>query len=301
MRTAIDLMTPNPKMIASGENLHDVVRLFLTLGISTSPVINPMGEILGVLTELALVKAFMLHKAKFHSHDKIGHHIELLAPASYIRTNSSLGEIIKEIINSPTNRLLVKDDRKKIVGIISPKDLMRPMLGETNPSENFKERLHDTEVKLKKSLQELSNIEKNLEVYQRVFQESPYMMHATDAEGLIIMANKREHEVLGYEHNELVGKNILNIYAPAMQQQALQELKKTRLENAPTVLYTTLLNKSGSEIRCDVSTSSIFDASGKFISSISALRPLDTQELIKNLTGIVNDNEGPLATYVQNK
>ena len=301
MRTANDLMTPNPKMIASGENLQDVVRLFLNLGVSSSPVVSPMGEILGMLTELALVKAFMLHKAKFHTHDKIGHHTELLLPPAFISSKASLGEIIKEIINSPTNRLLVKDERKKIVGIISPKDLMRPMLGEANPSDNIKEKLRDTEIKLKQSLQELSNIEKNLEVYRRVFQESPYMMHATDAKGLIIMANKREHEILGYENNELVGKNVLDIYAPAMHQQTMQELQKKAIQSPEAVVYTTLIKKNGSELRCDVSTSSLFDSSGEFISSISALRPMDAQDIIKNLAGIVNDKEGPLASYLPSK
>ena len=65
MRTALDLMTPNLKTVASGDTLEDIIKLFLEQGITSSPVKNPLGETLGVFTELSLLKAFMLHKAKF--------------------------------------------------------------------------------------------------------------------------------------------------------------------------------------------------------------------------------------------
>jgi hypothetical protein len=57
-------MTPNPKSVASGDTLEDIIKLFLDQGITSSPVKNPLGETLGVFTEVSLLKSFMLHKTK---------------------------------------------------------------------------------------------------------------------------------------------------------------------------------------------------------------------------------------------
>lgn len=53
-------MTPNPKMIGSGSTLKDVLHLFLENGITSSPVINPLGEIMGMLSEITLLKASII-------------------------------------------------------------------------------------------------------------------------------------------------------------------------------------------------------------------------------------------------
>ena len=92
MRTALDLMTPNLKTVASGDTLEDIIKLFLEQGIASSPVKNPLGETLGVFTELSLLKAFMLHKAKFGKSDRVGHHIELFDEAVYINASAPLSE-----------------------------------------------------------------------------------------------------------------------------------------------------------------------------------------------------------------
>lgn len=297
MAIAQDLMTSEPKMIQSGDTLLDVIKLFLSLGITSSPVINPLGEILGILTELSLVKCYMLHKAKFHTNNKVGHHLSHLQPVHYIYAEASLSEVVKEIIASPTNRLLVLNDKKKVVGIISPKDLMRAMLGEANPSENLRDKLSQTEQKLKSSLEKISDIERHLDVYQKMFHETPYMMHAVDKDGSILMANKRTHETLGYENGELVGKTMFDLYAQQMHGPAEAGLKQLIKDGKPMLTFTTVLKKDGSMLRCDIASSAMRDEKGRFISTISAMRPVDLEDFLKNVTGLVNEKDGPLAKY----
>jgi PAS domain S-box-containing protein len=297
MRTAADLMTPNPKMVQSGASLQEVIELFLDQGITSSPVVNPLGEILGVLSELSLVKAYMIHKAKLHKNDRVGHHIDLLDPVAYVNMHAPIIDVLKEMIWAPTHRLLVKGDKEKIVGIISPKDLMRAMIGKVNPAQNLKEKLIETESKLKESLEKLEETEKHLLVYKNVFHEVPYMMHAVDAEGKILMANKREHDVLGYQDGELVGKTIYDLYAKSMHHEAIQGLKRVMEAGHHHMTYTTLLSKTGASIRCDIASSAIRNKHGEFISTISVLRPVDSDEMLRILNGIVNDSSGPLAKY----
>jgi PAS domain S-box-containing protein len=301
MRTASDLMTPNPKMVGSGDSLQDVIHLFLEQGITSSPVINPLGEILGVLSELSLVKAYMLHKAKFHKSDKVGHHIDLLEPATYVDPSLPIIEVLRSMISAPTHRLLVKDSKGKVVGIISPKDLMRAVDGKQNPSQSIKQKLAEAEKNLKSSLEKLTSLEKSLDVYQKVFHETPYIMHAVDKDGKIIMANKREHDFLGYEDGELIGKTIFDLYAESMHADASRGLQAVVEGSPQQMTYTSMKKKDGSTLRCDIVSSSLRDQNGQFISTISVLRPIDAEELLRVLNGIVEDKDSPLARYITTK
>lgn len=301
MRTAESFMTPHPKMVSSGDTLQNVTQLFLEQGITTSPVINPLGEILGMLSELTLLKAFMLHMAKLPKSDKVGHHIELLEPVAYVKHDATLAEVIKEMISSPTHRLLVKDAKDKLVGIISPKDLMRTIRGEENPAHDIRKKLFQTEAALRESVKRLESIEKRLDVYEKAFQETPYMMHAVDLEGRIMIANRAEHEILGYREGELIGKTIYDLYAEPMHADAERGLKTIQETGHHHMTYTTLVRKDGSTLRCDIASSSLQNEKGQFISTITVMRPLDSENLLRVLNGIVEDEHGPLARYISQK
>lgn len=298
MRIAADFMTPNPKMIGSGEALVDVIKLFLSEGITSCPIINPLGEVMGVLTELALVKAYMLHQARFVNESRVGHHLELLDPVSYVGADSPIIEILRSMILSPTHRVLVKNKHGKIVGIISPKDLMRATIGAENPAQSIRQRLKEAEQLLKTSLAKTKSLEQTLEVYQQAFQETPYMMHAVNEKGIVIMANKREHEILGYAEGELTGKSMFDLYTKNMHNLAAEGLKEIMETGHHHNTYTTLLTKKNEAIRCDISSSAILDNQGKFVSTISVLRPIDTDEMLRILHGIVDTKDGPLAKYL---
>ena len=301
MRTTVNLMTPNPKMISSSSTLEDVLHVFLNNGITSSPVINPLGEILGMLSEITLLKAFTLHKTKFQKSDKVGHHLELLDPVSFIPSTATLAEVLKEMLATPTHRILVKNEKNKIVGIISPKDIMRAMIGEANPNQNVREKLLETEEALKQSAKKIQSIEKTLEVYQKAFQETPYMMHAADVDGKILMANRCEHENLGYDEQELIGKSIYEIYPASMHTQVADGLKTIIEKGRHPLTYTTLVRKNGSLIRCDVTSSSLVDNDGKFKSTITVFRIIDSEALLRSLHGVVDEEGGPFAKYVKLK
>ncbi len=301
MRTTANLMTPNPKMIGSGDKLTDVIRLFLENGITSRPVINPLGEILGMLSELTLLKAYMLHITKFPKSDRVGHHIDMLEPIAIVKVDAAIADVLKEMIATPTHRLLVKDEKNKVIGIISPKDLMRAMLGEANPNQNLRQKLLEMQAALSLSFKKIETIEKRLEVYKKAFQETPYMMHAVDAEGKILMANRSEHEVLGYKEGELLGMSIYEIYPPAMHAEAEKGLQTIIEHGFHRIAYTTLVKKDGSKLRCDIASSSLQDENGQFISTITVLRAIDSEALLRSLNGIVDDVNGPLGRYINLK
>ncbi len=298
MRTAADIMTHKPKTIHASDLLSDVMKLFLDQGITSSPVLGNQYEPLGMLSELNLTKAYMLYRSKLQASDKIGHHLELLEPIFSVPEEATLGDVLKEMVNSTTHRLLVKNKSNNIVGIISPKDIMRAMIGQTNVSQNIREKLKETEMLLNETLEKMDKVEKFLEVYEKAFHETPYMMHAVNDQGIVIMANKRHHEMLGYKNGELIGKSIFDIYAKPMHGEAAEGLKKVIKTGHHHVTYTTLLRADGAHLRCDIASSSLHDRNGQFISTISVLRPIDSDEMLRILHGIVDDKNGPLAKYI---
>lgn len=299
MRTAQEIMTPKPKMVLGSDKLEDVMKLFLEQGITSSPVLSSNQTPLGILSELNLTKAYMLHRSKVQGSDKVAHHMDLLDPIVSVPEDAPISEVLKEMVSAPTHRILVKNRADQIVGIISPKDLMRAMIGQNNPAQNLKEKLKETETRLKLALLKVTQVEKHLDVYSQAFHETPYMMHAVNDKGIILMANKRSHDVLGYKNGELIGKSIFDLYTKPMHPEAVEGLKKVMATGSHHLTYTSLQKKDGSHVRCDIATSALFDEHKKFMSTISVLRPIDSDEMLRILNGIVDDKNGPLAKYIK--
>jgi CBS domain-containing protein len=134
--TAKDVMTPDPIVLESSMTISEVVDLFTKKKISSAPVQSSMGgDVAGQLTELGLVRALVLHQLQPQKYSKIAHCMELLEEGVFVDPKDSLTVVIKAMIKSPSQRILVKSEGRKIFGIISPKDMMRVLLqGENEES-----------------------------------------------------------------------------------------------------------------------------------------------------------------------
>src|SRR5690606_32795549 len=59
MFQARDVMTSNPASVSSQSNVEDVVEFFLQNSFSSAPVLDDSGRVLGQLSELNLMRAFV--------------------------------------------------------------------------------------------------------------------------------------------------------------------------------------------------------------------------------------------------
>ena len=91
----------------------------------------------------------------------------------------------------------------------------------------------------------------------------------------------------------------LDIYSQALHPEAVGGLKKVMETGSHHLTYTSLQKKDGSHVCCDIATSALFDEHKKFMSTISVLRPIDSDEMLRILNGIVDDKNGPLARYLK--
>ncbi len=87
-----------------------------------------MGEIAGQMTEIIMVCILVLHQLQPDRYKKLSNCLELLDPVQFVAPDDSISDVIKAMVKSVSRRVLVKADGRKLLGIISPKDLLTPLL-----------------------------------------------------------------------------------------------------------------------------------------------------------------------------
>lgn len=134
-------MTADPIILESSSTILEAVEIFTSKKITAAPVHTSLGQIAGKLTELGLVRIVVLHQLQPEKYHKLANCLNFLEPAAFVRPDDPVATVIKEILHSSSRRVLVKD-HDRIVGIISPKDLLRVLMTESNEAEVIKQEIH---------------------------------------------------------------------------------------------------------------------------------------------------------------
>lgn len=125
MASAKDWMTSDPVTLESSTDIPAAVTLFVSKKITSVPLIDTMGEVVGQLSELVLVRILVMYQLQPNKFSKLAHCIDLLETPIFVDPNDSISVVLKAILKSPSRRVLVRSAGRKIHGIISPKDLLR--------------------------------------------------------------------------------------------------------------------------------------------------------------------------------
>lgn len=288
MKTAQDLMTKDPIIIQSGHTLDEVSHVFTEHNITSAPVVTPSNEILGVLTDLNLVKAKIHLKIGSASENKVYHYRKFLNATTILKASTPVSDVIQQMIKDVSHRIYIENKAGKIIGVVSPKDILRFLNGESNKSLNLKIQLEETKHKLESLEGQLEAVLEDLEKYKDIFYDTPTMIHSTDGDGKILMANKKIHETLGYNDGELVGKTIFDIYPKSVQHEAVAGLKKIIETGHHQNTYTSMVTKNGEKLRVDIASSALYTKDHKFLGTISVSRHIDSEALLRALHGVIN-------------
>ena len=197
-------------MLGSGTDILEAVEFFNRNGITTAPIQNPLGEILGQLTEIDLVKALVHYRAK-SDYSKVIHAQEHFEPVFFVDEYDDVATVLKVIIRAPTHRVLVKNQKGKVTGIISPKDLLRGIQGGGNVCRVVVDEVQALQKELDDLRGRMQEMTSYLQTYDTVFQSGLFGLHSADRQGRIIFANDRLHQALGYAPGELIGKTIYGV------------------------------------------------------------------------------------------
>ncbi len=134
MLIAKDLMTKDPIVLQSNDDPRAILKIFLEKRLTALPVADQGSNILGILSEMNLVK-IMVQFAADGKGKKIGNYSSLFLPAIFVTESDNLGNVVKAMVGSSTHRVLVRNKMEKVIGIISPKDLLRVLAGESSSSD----------------------------------------------------------------------------------------------------------------------------------------------------------------------
>lgn len=279
-------MTKNPTVLLSSDELKKTSQLFVEKNISSAPVENPIGEVLGVLTELNLARAFIRnYNISDSTNNKITHNKEFLIEATFVYEDATIINVLNAVLKAPHHRVLVKNKADNLVGIISPKDILAILLGEQKRFHDIKKQLEESNKKLKDLDEKLSDLEQITEKYHSLYDDAPMMMHSLDPNGIIIMANKKIHIELGYDEGELLGKSLTDLYAQSMHHEAIQGLKQIKEKGSHNHIYSSMVKKNGEKLRVDIVSSALRDHNGNFMATISAAQEVDSENLLRALNG----------------
>jgi CBS domain-containing protein len=121
--TAQDIMSTELLTIQEGFSLEEALKILLNNRITGMPVVNKNQELIGVVSEYDL----MVQISEMIQPEKA----DLSVPFKYSQTataipsTTELSEIIAMFIDKKYRRLPVVDAKKKLVGIITRRDLMK--------------------------------------------------------------------------------------------------------------------------------------------------------------------------------
>lgn len=121
--TAKDIMSSKLVVARDGMNIEDAVKLLVNNKVTGLPVVDVEGKMVGILSEYDIIVRVGTEK-KIDSTlftDKISYS----KIVESVQDNTPLDEILDRFIQLKCRRLPVLDQQKRLVGIISRRDVMK--------------------------------------------------------------------------------------------------------------------------------------------------------------------------------
>ena len=275
--------------IPASKTLVEAKNVLLDNGISSVPVFDAYGAPLGLLTELAMVRAFLkLHNAPDKVKDTVFQYREFLEPITTIGEDVPITQAIKVFFATPIHRLLVQDSRKRYIGMISPRDILKVVSGDFDHVMDIERELDETQDALRKVGGKLKDSEEILERYHDYLEQAPFFIHSLNTEGHIVFANKRLRDELGYGPGEMIGIGIEKLYSPDQVERSRAGLSKIISSGTHEPVVTTMMRKNLTSIRVEAVSSALKSPDGKFIATVTISRPLASDNMLRALNGVLD-------------
>jgi PAS domain S-box-containing protein len=280
---AKDLMTARPMALYTSDTLEAAIQVFSKYRVSSAAVMTPDKDIVGVLTDTQLMKLFIASIEKKWMAKPLLDFQSFLLPSLFVFDLDPIAKVMSQMNTSVSGRVLVLDSQKRLIGIISPKDVFQFLSGETRPSAPMHEELTSLKKEIQQKNSQLERASMHLSRLENLINGSSYMMHSIDLDGKIILANRRLHEVLEYNYGELVGKKLEDLYDSGASQLARDQLKRLADGKEQDAIRTAFRRKGGQAVMVEILSSTVKDRDGNFVATSSMSRLMDSDELLSTL------------------
>lgn len=265
--------------------LEQAERVFNEHRLTAAPVVLDLKSVLGVITDFKLLKCFLIQTTNSMK-SRLQDFAEEFDPVVLIDENEDISIVFKLMLQSPNHRIFVTSN-DKLVGALSPKDLL-PYFAGVDAIDRHSEHMDliAAKIKIRKLMSELVSAKEHLSNYQQAFVASPFMIHSSDLQGNITMANPMLHHVLGYKDNELIGKKITDIYASQFHKQAISGLEKVKMDGFHPLIHTLMVRKNKELLQVDLASAAKKGPAGEVDGTITIGRMSDSGKMIEALARI---------------
>jgi CBS domain-containing protein len=120
---AREVMSPEVLTAKEGTPLEEALKVLVTNKITGLPIVNATGQLVGVVSEFDVLR--QLSAAEKLDSSVFSKPIEFTREVQTVADTTPLPEIVKLIVESRFRRLPVLDKDRKLIGIITRRDLMR--------------------------------------------------------------------------------------------------------------------------------------------------------------------------------
>ena len=111
------IMTPNPVTLKEDRSLREAAKLMLQHNISSLPVVDDKGELVGIITKTDVVRAYAERlRGRYRASDYMYEEFPTASPSH------SVSYVIDLLESHPSHRVLVVDG-ERLIGIIAPSDI----------------------------------------------------------------------------------------------------------------------------------------------------------------------------------
>jgi len=131
--TAKDIMSNKIIVAKEDMNLEDAVKLLVNNKITGLPVVDKQGHMIGILSEYDIIANVGGEKQLVASLFKRS--ISYTKDVESVFEDTTIEDILSRFINAKCRRLPVLDKNKRLVGIISRRDIMRMLYYRAKVSE----------------------------------------------------------------------------------------------------------------------------------------------------------------------
>lgn len=274
MVTARDLMKINIPTLNFDMTVPQAIK-FMSESISHFAVVEAdSSRMNGVITEAALMKIYLRYQTQPEKETLILYR-DLFDPIQLVLESEDFTQVVKKIMVSVGNRVIVVNADGKATGYITPKDIL--------PYFNDDLKSLKGGVVIPKLNSDIEALKSDLYMYETFFTKSPFLMHSVNLQGNIQMANESMHAVLGYNYGDLIGKSVYDIYPQTNHEKVSSALKSVTDKAYQKIVKGQMVRADKKNIEVEMMTRALCNEKGESIGTITVSRPFDMEYFLSCL------------------
>lgn len=131
VRTAEELMSPNPVSLRQDASIAEAIDALIERGYSAAPVIDEAGRPVGVLsrTDILVHHREEVRQIRTNSASNVG---DLMTPTVFtVSTSTPAADVVRRMCEWKVRQLFVVDEHNALIGVVSALDIVRHLTRQT--------------------------------------------------------------------------------------------------------------------------------------------------------------------------